>query len=251
MEQSDMSPLLAYFLTGLITGMLLVGLIAAARLRREKNVGAELESQLRSHSFELQITLDELAEKNLLLEQQSQLDALSGIYNRAYFDHRMRSELKRSRREQRSLALVLLDIDYFKLINDQHGHLAGDKAIKLVAALIQQQLKRPADKICRYGGDEFALILPNTTLQGAVQLAEQVRQCLAQTSDPAGQLFQLTLSAGCYAAIPSIASDNDEYISFADRALYRAKAAGRNQVLSYPPITEPAQLALAGDINEH
>jgi PleD family two-component response regulator len=119
-----MTQLLAYFLTGLIIGIVLVSLIAIAHLRRWKQAAAELENQLRSHSFELQITLDELAEKNQQLEQQNQLDALSGIYNRAYFDRQMRAELKRSRREQRSLALVLLDIDHFKLINDKHGHLA-------------------------------------------------------------------------------------------------------------------------------
>ncbi|HEX5792654.1 MAG TPA: GGDEF domain-containing protein [Rheinheimera sp.] len=244
-----MNELLFCFIAGAITGASLVAAFALAKSRRWKNAAAELENQLRSHSFELQITLDELAEKNQLLQQQTQIDALSGIYNRAYFDRRMRGELKRSRREQRSLALVLLDIDHFKRINDSQGHLAGDQAIKYVSALIQQQLKRPADKLCRYGGEEFALILPNTTLEGARQLAEHIRHSLetaAQHSEPA---FNLTLSAGCYAAVPGPQSDNDEYIRFADSALYRAKAAGRNQVHSYPPT--PAFSAISGEVNEH
>jgi diguanylate cyclase (GGDEF)-like protein len=218
-----MAQLLPYFLLGMLTGAVIVGLIASAKLRRWHKAAAELECQLRSHSFELQITLDELAEKNQQLEQQSLLDALSGIYNRAYFDRQMRAELKRSRREHRSLGIVLLDIDHFKQINDTYGHLAGDQAIKHVADLIKQQLKRPGDKLCRYGGEEFALILPNTVLPGALQLAEQIRHCLAQTPLPGDQPFSITLSAGCYAAVPGQNSDNDEYISFADNALYRAK----------------------------
>lgn len=248
-----MAQLLPYFLLGMLTGALIVGLIASAKLRRWHSAAAELESQLRSHSFELQITLDELAEKNRQLEQQTLLDSLSGIYNRAYFDRQMRAELKRSRREHRSLGLVLLDIDHFKQINDNYGHLAGDQAIKHVADLIKKLLKRPGDKLCRYGGEEFALILPNTALQGALQVAEHIRHSLAKSMLPTEKPFSITLSAGCYAAVPGRTSDNDEYISFADNALYRAKAAGRNQVHSYPAAV-PALEAIAsvsGEVDEH
>jgi diguanylate cyclase (GGDEF)-like protein len=246
-----MAELLPYFLCGLLLGGASIGIIAAAKLKRWQKAAAELESELRAHSFELQITLDELAEKNQQLELQTQIDALSGLHNRAYFDRQMRAELKRSRREQRSLALVLLDIDHFKQINDTLGHLAGDQAIKRVSALIRQQVKRPGDKLCRYGGEEFALILPNTDLAGALQLAELIRSSLAETTAATEQVLQLTLSAGCYAAVPGHNSDNDEYISFADTALYRAKAAGRNQVCSYPPLVSSEQIAAPGEINEH
>lgn len=247
-----MADVLPYFIAGLLAGVLVTGLVAALLLVRRQKAAAELESQLRSHSFELQITLDELAEKNQLLLAQTQLDALSGIYNRSYFDQQMRSELKRSRREQRSLALVLLDIDHFKQINDKHGHLAGDQAIKFVAQLIRQQLKRPADKVCRYGGEEFALILPNTGLTGAQQLAEQIRQQLSQSTFTVSEhSFSLNISAGCYAAVPGTQSDNDEFIALADLALYRAKAAGRNQVHSYPPSSASPAETVTGEVNEH
>lgn len=238
-----------YLLAGLLTGLALAGAVAVWLLRKARNSAGELEHQLRSHSFELQITLDELAEKNRLLEQQSRIDSLSGCFNRAYFDQQMRSEIKRSRREQRTLALVLLDIDHFKQINDSLGHLAGDQAITAVADVIKAQLKRPADKICRYGGEEFALILPATSRQGAEALAENIRRALQDTELMLTQKpYQLTLSAGCFAAIPSADSDNDEFIRFADQALYQAKHGGRNQVQSYPPVlvTEAT-----GTLDEH
>lgn len=246
-----MTELLLYFAAGLLLGLVVAGLAGAKTLNRWKKAAAELEAELRSHSFELQITLDELAEKNQQLQQQTQVDALSGIYNRAYFDSQMRAEIKRSRREQRVLALVLLDIDHFKRINDTHGHLAGDEAIKQVSRFIRQQLKRPADKLFRYGGEEFALILPNTNLQGAWQLAEKIRQNLETAQKTTEQSFELRLSAGCYAAIPGPESDNDDYIRFADSALYRAKEAGRNQVHSYPATAAVAFRALSGEVNEH
>lgn len=247
-----MAEILPYLLTGALIGCAVSGFIAYHLLSKAQRNAAELENQLRSHSFELQITLDELAEKNRLLEKQSRTDSLSGVFNRASFDQQMRAEIKRSRREQRSLALVLLDIDHFKRINDSLGHLAGDQAIRAVADIIQQQLKRPADKICRYGGEEFALILPATDLSGAEQLAEQIRQALqnfALTLN--GQPYQLTLSAGCYANIPATDSDNDEYIRFADEALYRAKHLGRNQVQSYPSLISVSADTATGVVHEH
>src|SRR5690606_3571490 len=114
-----------YFFIGMITGIGITCVLGAIKLMRWQRTAAELESQLRSHSFELQIALEELAEKNQLLQQQTETDALSGVFNRAYFNRQMQAELKRSRREQRPLSLVLLDIDYFKQVNDNHGHLAG------------------------------------------------------------------------------------------------------------------------------
>lgn len=242
---------LLYLLAGLLIGLTLSAAVAALLLRKSRQSAAELEHQLRSHSFELQITLDELAEKNHLLEQQSRIDSLSGCFNRAHFDQQMRSEIKRSRREQRPLALVLLDIDHFKHINDTLGHLAGDQAITAVAEVIKAQLKRPADKVCRYGGEEFALILPATTRQGAEVLAESIRSALHDTRLVLTQKpYQLTLSAGCFAAIASADSDNDEFIRFADQALYQAKHNGRNQVQSYPPVLATEATA-TGALDEH
>lgn len=246
-DLSRVAEFIPYFFLGVLFGVAITGAIGAITLLRWQRTATELESSLRSHSFELQITLEELAEKNHMLQQQTERDALSGVYNRAYFDRQLRAELKRSRREQRPLALVLLDIDHFKRVNDNHGHVAGDQVIKKVALLMQQQLKRPADKLCRYGGEEFALILPNTLIEGAALLAEQIRkQLAADLQQPA-----VTLSAGCYAAIPDTDSDGDEFINFADKALYQAKAGGRNQVHCYPAGLITPQPVAEGELNEH
>ena len=243
---------LLWFIAGCISGALLVTFVAIRKFSRWQDTAAELEAQLRSHSFELQITLDELAEKNQQLQQQTLTDSLSGAYNRAFFDQQMRAELKRSRREQRPLALVLIDIDHFKKINDRFGHLAGDRTIKKVASIIQQRLKRSGDKVCRYGGEEFAIVLPNTTLQGAWELADAIRSELtASTIDSDLPQLVVHISAGCYAAVAGNSSDNDEYINFADQALYKAKAGGRNQVQCYPPLTQPQPTYDAGANHEH
>lgn len=205
--------------------------------RRIERMEAQLDNIIQERTLELQITLQELAEKNELLEAQSTTDALSGVRNRAYFDRKMVAELNRSRREQRPLAVVLLDIDFFKQVNDDFGHLAGDQIIRQVAELIQSNLKRCSDHVCRYGGEEFALILPNTDTVGAVEVAERIRALLAAAAlHVAEHQLAVTISAGCYAANADADSSPEYYIHCADKALYQAKNAGRNQVISYPSL---------------
>jgi diguanylate cyclase (GGDEF)-like protein len=201
----------------------------------QRETAERLEDSIQSRTLELQVALTELGDINRALEEQNTQDALSGVRNRAYFDKKIQAEMKRSRREQRPLALVMLDIDHFKQINDRHGHLAGDAVIRGVAQRIQAQLKRSSDHICRYGGEEFALILPNTDADGAVALAEQVRLSIAQSpfETEIGEL-SVQISAGCYAAVAESAMLSSTYIMAADEALYRAKHAGRNQVQLTP-----------------
>lgn len=226
---------LGYFIAGFLLACALVIPITLFLLQQQKQKLAILAAELRSHSFDLKITLDELAEKNQILQQQSQIDSLSNAYNRSYFDLQMMAEIKRSRREQRPLALIFIDIDLFKTINDNYGHLVGDLVVKNIVSLIQQQLKRTGDKLCRYGGDEFAIILPNTELSGAVTLAESIRHTLNTTAlIPQHTDLKISISAGCYAAIASSISCVKEYVGHADKALYLSKTHGRNQVYSQP-----------------
>jgi diguanylate cyclase (GGDEF)-like protein len=212
--------------------------------RWQRDTEETLEQNIQSRTLELQVALTELAEKNRELEEQNTRDALSGVRNRAYFDKKIQAEIKRSRREQRPLSLVMLDIDHFKAINDTHGHLAGDAVIRGVAQRIQAQLKRSSDHICRYGGEEFALILPNTNAAGVLSFAEQIRASIASTpfETEIGPL-QVQISAGCFTNIAEAGSLGADYVQAADQALYSAKQAGRNQVKVYQNPDQPAGAA--------
>lgn len=220
--------------TGALAGALITATLMAWQWRRwQRQHTEQLETSMQSHNLELQIALDELAEKNRLLEQQNMLDTLSGIYNRACFDKRLSNELKRSRREKTTLGLVFVDIDHFKKINDSHGHLAGDAAIQQIASVLAASLKRSSDAVFRYGGEEFALLLPGTELAGCIELAEHVRQKISATPIEIGSLnLNVTLSAGCYAAVADANSSSNDYIAAADSALYQAKKLGRNRTAS-------------------
>jgi len=226
---------------GVFVGALLAAVLVVAgawlfftwqQKRWQQEVADQLEENIQQRTLELQITLNELAGKNQLLEQQNTLDPLTGVRNRAFFDQKLVAELKRCRREQRPLALLMIDIDRFKAINDQHGHLVGDAVIKQVATAIAAQLKRSSDHLCRYGGEEFALILPSTDTDGAMVLAEQIRYDLSHSQVKHQQLVLLiSVSIGCYSAIPTIDQTSNDFIQAADAAMYQAKQAGRNQVV--------------------
>ncbi len=155
-------------------------------------------------------------------------DALSGLYSRAHWDTRLRQEFQRFQRYGRPVSLLLMDIDHFKLINDSHGHPAGDDAIRRVGALLRE-LVRPEDMVGRYGGEEFAAILAETTASQATQAAERIRTTLAATRMPIANGVQLTMSFGI-AELSTEVPDCLSWIERADRALYGAKSSGRNQV---------------------
>lgn len=224
-------------LIGFSSGVVLTALSAwlLFYLQQKKwqlTVADQLEDSIQQRTLELQITLAELADKNKLLEQQNTRDALTGIRNRAYFDQKLSAEIKRSRRERSTLALLMIDIDHFKAFNDNHGHLVGDLVIKEVANCLQQELKRSTDHLCRYGGEEFAIILPNTNKDGAELLAEQVRLCLENQRFRYEELeLSISVSIGCYASVAEISSVSNDYIQAADSALYQAKNEGRNKVV--------------------
>jgi two-component system, cell cycle response regulator len=160
-------------------------------------------------------------------------DGLTGVYNRTEFNRRLAAELERSQRYHHSCALVMLDIDFFKKINDSHGHQAGDEALRIVAALLKREV-RPTDQVARYGGEEFVIILPEASSEKAGLVAERLRQAIAAQTipTPQGESLFLTASLG-FAAFPVDAQSDDELIAAADQALYVAKGSGRNQVVSY------------------
>ncbi len=168
------------------------------------------------------------------IEELSRRDRLLGIYNRGAFDERLLEEFSRASRYNRALALIILDVDGFKAYNDQHGHQAGDEALRQVAAAIQSSTRR-TDFVARYGGDEIAVILPEASLPEAMQVAERAKELIygIRISFTKGdQPMMLTLSGGVAIFNSVSMTAADDLIRQADMALYRAKKEGRNKVVS-------------------
>jgi two-component system chemotaxis family response regulator WspR len=180
----------------------------------------------------LRSSQDELARVNQELRKLAALDGLTGIGNRRRFDDAAHTEWQRGRRHATPLALLLCDVDHFKLFNDHFGHPAGDDCLKRVAAALTGQLKRPADVAARYGGEEFALLLPDTDLAGALRLAEACRASLETLALPHPRVpgGVVTLSIGAACATPGEDTSLEGLVAAADAALYGAKRAGRNRV---------------------
>lgn len=200
----------------------------------EEQAREDLEYKVEERTLELNIALRELSETNRELEKKNTMDSLTGIRNRHYFDKKYTAEVRRSRREQTTLSIVMIDIDHFKSINDQYGHLVGDECIRHVANIIKQGLKRPSDDACRYGGEEFSLILPNTDEEGARLLTEAMREKIE--SHPVTTLsgsIKLTVSAGIFSNVIKSIQDESQLLECADKALYQAKNQGRNRVCVY------------------
>ena len=201
-------------------------------LEVQKRYQDDLEYKVQERTLELEITLRELSEVNQELERLNAIDPLTGAHNRRHFDKRLRSEGRRSRREQTPLSLIIVDVDHFKQINDQHGHDGGDACLIHVTNVFQKHIHRPTDDLCRIGGEEFAIILPNTDLEGAFHVAENMRDSLESTPlDYEGETIQLTASAGVSTTIIIDEEHAQNLFKFADECLYEAKAAGRNTVI--------------------
>ena len=165
-------------------------------------------------------------------ERLSATDSLTGISNRRAFDTALRGEIQRARREQNTLSLILIDVDRFKNYNDARGHQAGDNVLRQVAAIIEQSTRRGTDRSCRYGGEEFAVLLPNTDIMHATRIAEAIRVQLEeeQIAHPDSDIGpHVTISLGVSALIPSDSDAGHMLLQVADKALYQAKAAGRNR----------------------
>ncbi|HEX2781249.1 MAG TPA: diguanylate cyclase [Gemmatimonadaceae bacterium] len=165
------------------------------------------------------------------LQELATTDAVTQILNRRALVERLSHELERARRYGTPLALLMVDLDHFKDINDTHGHLVGDEALREVARLLQSAV-RTVDVVARYGGEEFAIVLPETSHEGAVAFAERVRERVAQHDFASERLpsLHITVSVGV-ASVPAANIESvDDFFARSDEALYRAKAGGRNQV---------------------
>ncbi len=174
-----------------------------------------------------------LEELNMELLQLANLDGLTGLANRRYFNERYAEEWARAVRAKKPIALIMSDVDRFKVFNDNYGHLGGDDCLKQVAATIKKVVARPGDIVARYGGEEFIVALPNTNLEGAMYVAEKIRADVEQQAIPhqfSDISTHVTISLGVATVIPQPGTDPATLIKQADQYLYQAKNAGRNRV---------------------
>jgi len=161
------------------------------------------------------------------VKQLAYLDGLTGIFNRRFFELRISEEIERARRFGTGLAVIMADIDQFKLLNDEFGHLLGDEVLRQVSSVFHQQVRK-IDVVCRYGGEEFAVLLPQTDAEHALVVAEKLRTTVESWEFP-GVPRTITVSAGV-AAFPTHGRNRDEIVRAADSGLYAAKQSGRNRV---------------------
>lgn len=220
------------------------------------NVQAELQEQAALYAYMLTGTaaafvafgavlgalMERLLEANERLREQSVTDVLTGLRNPRYFRERLQEECLRADRERRPLALIAVDLDHFKRVNDRHGHAMGDRALRHAASVLEASA-RTSDIVCRVGGEEFAILCPSTLPEDAAVVAERMRRTLAeQPLVHGGTTLPLTASFGIAVRWPE--GSPDTALKDADRALYAAKAAGRNRVHVTHLTTLTSKLAL-------
>ncbi|MBB2931136.1 two-component system chemotaxis family response regulator WspR [Paraburkholderia silvatlantica] len=175
----------------------------------------------------------ELLRANLELRRLTHSDGLTGLSNRRYLDEFLSAEWKRAERERTEISLLMIDVDYFKPYNDTYGHVAGDNVLRSVATTIRREIRQPRDLVARFGGEEFAVVLPGTGSAGARLLAEKMRRDVAGLALPhvgSAVSEHLTISIGVATLTPAPGLAETALIEEADAALYRAKRDGRNRV---------------------
>lgn len=169
-------------------------------------------------------------------------DGLTGLFNRRYFDHRVRQEVQRATRDKRACSIMLVDADHFKSINDTYGHAGGDAVLQSLGQVLRDALRTTDDVTTRFGGEEFAVILPGTDARGAMIAGERLRSAVeGHPFEANGTPITVTVSVGVATYDPSWAAITvDALLEGADDALYKAKEAGRNRVRSLGQVSIPA-----------
>ncbi|KAB2921378.1 MAG: diguanylate cyclase [Dechloromonas sp.] len=206
-----------------------VGVLGISRNNAERRA---VEAQLRAANDQLRQQLDEIGSLQEALKEQAIRDSLTGCFNRRYLDETLERELWRARREGYPLAVVILDLDHFKQINDTYGHQAGDEALRVLADRLRADI-RHEDVLCRYGGEEFVILMPRMPLVIAAERAERWRASIAAIRVRFGS-FELRFSASAgVAGYPDHARMPDDLMHCADVALYQAKENGRNRVVVF------------------
>jgi diguanylate cyclase (GGDEF)-like protein len=188
-------------------------------------------SPLMMQSLLLLLTIVAVALETTRLFQMAVYDGLTGLYIRRYFDLRLAEEENRIKRYGGKLAILMMDIDHFKGVNDRYGHQQGDEVLRDVADIIRSSIRQALDSPCRYGGEEFVVIVPDTDLAGALTLAERIRESVQNhIIEGPERKFNVTLSGGVACMDQQGLIPRMELLKKADMALYRAKEIGRNQI---------------------
>ncbi|HEY9118470.1 MAG TPA: diguanylate cyclase, partial [Marinobacter sp.] len=203
----------------------------------QKAQARALEIQLKANETleqKVQERTEELREVNRKLQQLSDTDQLTDISNRRSLERYLKHTFQRAMVDGKSIAVLLIDVDHFKPVNDTHGHQAGDDCLKVIAGRIQAHSRWPGDMVARYGGEEFCVVLPDTNEQTAVMVGERIREGIEAEPIPtrAGPM-ELTISLGAHAAVPGPDDNSESFLERADQALYRSKQEGRNRVTLY------------------
>ncbi len=218
--------------------LLAVLLLLGSRMIRQLIDRDRLQRELREAKTALEAN-------NASLKLLALSDGLTGLANRRHFDQRLSAEFKRAVRDQSPIGLVMIDVDYFKKFNDHHGHVAGDACLQMVGKAVLAGQRRPGDVAARFGGEEFAILLPDTDINGALAVAESVRTAIADLkfAHGASPFRTLTVSGGVHALVPVRGQPARALVEAADRGLYRAKAEGRNRVCAATPAETAAPQA--------
>ncbi len=194
--------------------------------QRQANSRLEQQVELRTQA---------LQEANRRLTAITVTDPLTNIPNRRHFDQRFLEEIKRAQRSRQSLGLIVIDIDFFKRINDEHGHQSGDEALRFIARTLQSRVRQDIDLVARFGGEEFCVLLPNIKEHGMNIVAEHLRRSIDEAViELAGVPAHITISLGGSCCIPESVHDAEELLAAADSAVYAAKRAGRNTYRYHP-----------------
>ncbi|MEE2733588.1 MAG: diguanylate cyclase [Pseudomonadota bacterium] len=193
-------------------------------LQVQIEVNADLDRKVRERTQALEAA-------NEKLQRLSTTDELTQLRNRRYFNERFQSEFLRAYRDQTAISVLLFDIDHFKSLNDRHGHPFGDRCLIEAAILFKANIRRPGDTAARYGGEEFVAVLPNTDLQSAVAVAQNILAAFRQLQvDASGHPVTMTVSIGVASTVPAARDGHEELLQAADSLLYQAKEKGRNRI---------------------
>ncbi len=190
--------------------------------------------------------------QNAHLYELAMVDGLTGLFMRRYFDARIDEEIERSKRYKTPFSVVMMDVDDFKMLNDEHGHLIGDRVLRAIANVVKAQM-RGVDTAARYGGEEISLILPRTEMVAAYNVGERIRAAIADiritTDSEPPKVLAVTASFGIASYPESKAKDGEDLVRKADRALYRAKKTGKNRVeLFWSDESGPVRMPMLSDL---